>query len=602
MVLETGESRQLTSGLTYDSNPVWSPDGKYIAFLSSRGEKPHIYLIPVDGGEAKALTSLAQGASGGPVWSPDGKHIAFTAGPEKEPPKPEDPYRVTRHVYRFDAMGYLDNVIQDIYIIPIEGGEPKQLTKDYWNNTMPEWSPDGKEILFSTNMRPDSHRIPGGLRIMNIDGETWDLVYEWGGAMSGTWLPDGKRVAFVGTPIDSPGGTQGDLYVIDREGGEPECRTTGLDYCVGGGLQSDMPVMSFASRILLAEDGRNAYIKVQVRGTVQIYRVALSGPISWAPVIFGERSCTPLDIHENTLLYAVSTLNDPIDIYCHHMNGENERRLTRINEGLLKEFELPSVERLLFLSTDGIQVEGWIMKPPVEEAPYPTVLYIHGGPHSGFGHVYSFDFQMLAGSGFAVLFINQRGSTGYGDEFASKIIGDWGNLDYKDLMSGVDYAIEKGIADPKRLGCCGLSGGGNLTTWIVGQTDRFKAAVPENPVTNWVSFYGCSDIGPWFSVRELGGLPQDIPEIYRKCSPITYSHKCKTPTLLIQGEHDYRCPAEQSEQFYSVLKANGCVVEMLRLPNSSHTGAIRGPLKSRKSQNEALLGWMNRYVLGIKPE
>ena len=225
------------------------------------------------------------------------------------------------------------------------------------------------------------------------------------------------------------------------------------------------------------------------------------------------------------------------------------------------------------------------------------VLYIHGGPHSGFGNTFSFDFQMLAGAGYAVLFINQRGSTGYGDAFATKIIGDWGNLDYKDLMAGVDAAIERGLVDPDRMGVCGLSGGGNLSCWIVGNTDRFKAAVPENPVTNFVSFYGVSDIGPYFAAREMGGLPHEIPETYRRCSPITYAHRCKTPTLLIQGEYDHRCPPEQSEQFYSILKVNGCTVEMVRLPESYHTGSINGALKFRKAQNDALLDWMNKYVL-----
>ncbi len=239
------------------------------------------------------------------------------------------------------------------------------------------------------------------------------------------------------------------------------------------------------------------------------------------------------------------------------------------------------------------------MKPCIGEPPYPTILYIHGGPHSGFGHIFSFDFQMLAGAGYAVLFINQRGSTGYGDEFSTRIIGDWGNLDYKDLMAGVDLAIARGIADPDRLGCCGLSGGGNLTCWIVGQTDRFKAAVPENPVTNWVSMYGVGDIGPWFTPAEMGGLPHEIPEVYRRSSPITYAHRCTTPTLLIQGEHDYRCPAEQAEQFYAVLKAGGCLVEMVRLPTSPHAGSIHGRPMVRRVQNEVLLDWMNRYLLGI---
>ena len=328
----------------------------------------------------------------------------------------------------------------------------------------------------------------------------------------------------------------------------------------------------------------------------------LAGSESWAPVLSGDRSSFVQDLDGQHLLFAVSTLNNPADLFIADVDGSNERQLTHLNVNLLAERDLPTSEHLLFPGTDGVQVEGWILKPRLGEAPYPTILYIHGGPHSGFGHIFSFDFQMLAGAGYAVLFVNQRGSTGYGDEFATQIIGDWGNLDYQDLMAGVDFTIEKGIADRERLGCCGLSGGGNLSCWIVGQTDRFKAAVPENPVTNWTSFYGVSDIGPWFAVEELGGPPHEIPEVYRRCSPITYAHRCKTPMLLIQGEADYRCPAEQSEQFYTVLKANNCVVAMLRLPASTHIGSIRGEPILRRAQNRALLDWMNKYMLGIEPD
>lgn len=222
---------------------------------------------------------------------------------------------------------------------------------------------------------------------------------------------------------------------------------------------------------------------------------------------------------------------------------------------------------------------------------------MHGGPHNSYGNIFHFEAQMFAGAGYAVLMINHRGSVGYGNEFANATFGDWGNLDYQDLMAGVDSVIARGIADPDRMGCCGLSFGGYMSCWIVGQTDRVKAAVPEEPITNILSMYGTSDIGTNGFPLELGGKPHEIIDTYLRCSPITHAHKCTTPTLLIQGDADYRCPPEQSEQFYTVLKANGCTVEMLRLPWSPHMGAIAGPLPWRKAQNDALLDWMNRYVL-----
>lgn len=593
--LESGQSRPLTAGSAADTAPDWSPDGREIAFLSTRSGKPQIYRIAVDGGEAQAVTHLEQGVGGGPVWSPDGTTFAFTAT-RAQPIDYSKPYRVTRHIYRFNDMGYLDNALQDVYLIPAEGGEPRLLVHNDCMNSAPQWSPDGKEILYSISMFPDTHRLVEALAVVDLEGRSRMLVKDWGEASQGRWLPGGK-VAFVGTPAGRLIGSKSDLWVIDAQGGEPECRTASLLYPPGS-LQADMPAGAIGNPQFLVQGDRTAFLPVQKGGNVEIYRVALQGAEAFAPVVTGERSCMPVGVHENRLVFAASQLLNPNDLYAAQTDGSQEQRLTHLNADLLVKFKLPQVEHLSFKAVDGVNLEGWFMKPPEGQAPYPTVLYIHGGPHSGFGNIFSFDFHLLAGAGFGVLFLNQRGSTGYGDDFANQILGDWGNLDYRDLMAGVDHAVTQGLSDPDRLGVCGLSGGGNLSCWIVGQTDRFKAAVPENPVTNWVSMYGVSDIGAWFGAKELDGKPHQIPDVYARCSPITYAHNCKTPTLLIQGEADWRCPAEQSEQFYTVLKAEGCPVEMLRLPNSSHAASINGPVYIRRAQNEALLDWMQRYLLG----
>lgn len=601
--LETGESRQLTTGLALDTNPEWSPDSKQIAFLTTRGDKPQIHLIPVDGGESRALTGMPLGVNDGPAWSPDGKHIAFTSSPATESTDRTKPYRVTRHIYRSDGMGYLDDEGQDILIISVKGGEPERLTKDDSFNSELVWSPNGQEILFSAEMFPDSHRVHPVLKVVNLGGEVRELVGDWGYAISATWMPDGKQIVFIGNPLGLPYGSNENLWMIDSQGSEPECRTASLSIHVGGDVEEDMPIGPLMRpRILITKDTQTAYVQVQDGGTLQIYRVALSGPETWAPVVAGERSCIPLGMEDGRLVFAVSTIHNPVDLFTADVDGANERQLTHLNAELMEDWYFPTVEHLSFPGSDGVQVEGWVLKPSTGKAPYPAILYIHGGPHAACGHMFSFDFQMLSGAGYAVLYINYRGSTGYGDKFSTEIIGDYGNLDYKDLMAGVDFVIEKGIVDPNRLGCCGLSYGGYMSCWIVGQTDRFKAAVPENPVTNWVTIYGISDAGPQVTPEELGGLPQEIPEVYQRCSPITNAHRCKTPTLLVQGEYDYRCPAEQSEQFYAVLKASGCIVEMLRFPKSPHGESIEGAPIVRRAQNEALLDWMNRYVLGIEPE
>lgn len=594
--LKTGKSRQITNGKQRDTSPAWSPDGRTLAFLSKRGEKAQVFLLAMSGGDPQQVTSLEQGVGGGPVWSPDGSKIAFTA-PVKAQKDLSKPYRSDRNTFRFDAMGNLDNAVQDIYMLTLADGSVKQVTDDRNHNAAPRWSPDGKQILYMSLMPPGEFSFDGSVCIATLDGKTRNLTAGWGGGNAAEWLPDGKRIAFIGQVSGLPIGSKKDLFVVPAKGGKPENRSAEYPIGVGMGTRGEYP-SDAAIAFKIARDGKLAYVGVQDAGTEGILTVNLEGKPKWTPVVTGNRSCTLTDLGTRQMLFLEANFNQPPELKVCDLNGKNEKRLVTVNKEMLSDFKYPQVRRMHFRSIDSEMVEGWISLPTTGKAPYPTILYIHGGPHSGFGANFALDTQMLTGAGYAVLYVNHRASTGYGDHFSTAIKGDWGNLDYHDLMYGVDYAIRKGYADPDRLGCCGLSGGGNLSCWIVGHTDRFKAAVPENPVTNWQSFYGVSDIGVIFATEELGGHPHEIPEIYDKCSPITYAHNCKTPTLLVQGEEDYRCPAEQSEQFYTVLKANGCVTEMVRLPGSSHGGSINGPFAVRKAQNDALLGWMNKYVLG----
>jgi len=598
-----GAPRQGTHGAQKDRQPQWSPDGRTLAFTSNRGGKAQIYLLPVAGGEARQLTRLAQGVAGPPAWSPDGRWIAFAA-PPADPLDPSKPYRLSRSINRFDGIGYLDMQAQDIYIISVTSGDPVRLTDDDCMNNLPIWSPAGDEILYRASMLPESIEAAFvELRVVRPDGQMRRLVgQEWGRLRgSAAWLPDGERIAFIGSPKGSPIGAKSDLYVVDAQGtGAPENRSAGYLYGLGGKLQGDLPAEFFLlpPRLGVSGDGRTAYVQAQVGGEVRLLRVALAGAEDVTTVVGGERSCLLLDAGADSgqLLFAAADFRRPMELYLAASDGSGERRLTAHNDEWLAGWPAVRHEHLLFPGPDSVRVEGWLLTPANGTAPFPTILYIHGGPHGAFGHDFHSDMQMLAASGFAVLMVNQRASTGYGDAFSTAITGDWGNLDYGDLMAGVDAAIAAGLTDPERLGVCGLSGGGNLSCWIVGHSDRFRAAVPENPVTNWLSFYGTSDIGVWFSREELGGDPHEIPETYSRCSPISYAHRCTTPTLLILGEADWRCPAEQGEQFYTVLRANGCVAEMLRLPGGSHGGAIQGPPALRRAQNEALLDWMRRYV------
>lgn len=592
--VDTKHAKQLTAGTGKDSAPAFSPDGKKVAFVSDRSGKAQIHVISIDGGEARQVTRLDRGVAGGPAWSPDGEFLAFAAGPQGEARDPSKAYRVTRTVYRFDAIGYIDDVKQDIYVVGAGGGDARRLTTDARMNTNPRWTPDGRGLVYVTAFDPSSTFPWAFLSHVDLDGKVSDIAQPGGMTFGvGGFAPDGRLIFPVYQLADRPSGSKSELYATDLATGTYKCLTESLEGQVGGGLQGDTPAGPAVSlRTLVTADG-NAVVQVQVGGRVPLYRIGLSGDGPFTQLTPGDRACVPLATAANKVLFVASDFNQPGDLYL--LDGDQEHRLTNLNEEILGDVDLPEVEEVIAGGADGVRVEGWFLKPAGGTAPFPTVLYIHGGPHGAFGHTFHADMQLLAGAGFGVLLANHRASTGYGDAFAT-IAGDWGKDDYLDLMAAVDRAIETGLADADRLGVCGLSGGGNLSCWIVGQTDRFKAAVPENPVTNFVSMFGVQDLGIWFAQAETGGAPHEVPETYTRMSPITNAHRCTTPTLLVQGELDMRCPPEQAEQFYATLKLAGCPVEMLRLPGMTHVGAITGPLPIRRAQNQALVEWMDRWI------
>jgi dipeptidyl aminopeptidase/acylaminoacyl peptidase len=596
----SGATLRLTVSDSSNSAPAISPDGSTVAFTSSRTEKAQLWLLPLDGGEPRQLTDLPQGVGGGAVWSPDGRQIAFTGGAQEEPRNPDHPYRVTRTVWRFDGVGVLDDAVQDIYVLDVgdEGSEPCRLTEDRFMNTMPKWSADGRSLVYVASHDPDSHEFSSRLRRVDLDGTISELTPPDGLVMAHAPTADGRIVYVVGLEQDRLVGARPSLYVLDPASGRRTQRGGDVEGHIGGGIQPDHPAVTLGDgQLLLSDEEREAIVGAQTGGEVALVRVALDGDESHALVSGGARACVPIAIRGPNVLFAAYGFTDPGDLYVVDLDTGAEKRLTHVNDELLDELALPTAAPLHFSSCDGAAVEGWFLQPAGSSTPLPTILSIHGGPHGAWGASFHFDHLMLAGAGYGVLLVNHRASTGYGDAFATAIMGDWGNLDYADLMAGVDHAIDLGLADPDRLGVSGLSGGGNLTGWVIGHTDRFKAACPENPVFNWFSMYGTSDVGASFSPRELGGTPYEVEDVYRRCSPITYAHRCTTPTLFLQHERDFRCPAEQTEQFFTVLRVNGVPAEMLRFPNTPHIGSLIGPIGHRRTQNEALLDWMNRYVL-----
>jgi dipeptidyl aminopeptidase/acylaminoacyl peptidase len=603
--IESGEIRRLTFNDSTNSAPAISPDGSKVAFMSTRTEKPQLWLLPLDGGEPRKLTDLAQGVGGGAVWSPDGSRIAFTAGPQEEPRKPERPYRIDRTVWRFDGIGVLDDAIQDVYVLDAADheAEPHRLTDDRFMNSQPKWGADGQSLVYVASHDPDSYELMSRLRRVDLEGGITDLTEPDGLVVSHAPMSDGRVAYVLDFERDKAVGSRASLYVLDPATEKRTRRGADIEGHIEGAVQADNPAGRIGLGQLLLSDGdRDAITPVQNGGEIALAQVALDGDESHTVVADGTRICIPVSACAEKILFAAFGFTEPGDLYLVDLDTGEERRLTQLNEEVLAELALPTVVPLSFAGIGGAAVEGWFLQPAGSETPLPTLLSIHGGPHAGWGAHFNFDHLMFAGAGYGVLLVNHRASTGYGDAFATAIRADWGNLDYADLMAGVDHAIEEGLADGDRLGVFGISGGGNLTGWVIGHTDRFRAACPENPVFNWFSMYGTSDVGADFSVRELGGRPYEAEDVYRRCSPITYAHRCTTPTLFLQHENDFRCPAEQTEQFFTVLRVNGVPAEMLRFPGTPHGGSVIGPVGHRRAQNEALLDWMNRYVLGVAAE
>jgi dipeptidyl aminopeptidase/acylaminoacyl peptidase len=411
------------------------------------------------------------------------------------------------------------------------------------------------------------------------------------------WLPGGERIAVAGARDSALTIPNASLWRVDLHG-EAEPRTPAMIGTIGGMIHHDMPVWELTGgNAIVVLDEETALVTVLHRGSLEVWRVALAGEIAVKRILKGERSCIVLDARADAdaLLYAVTTLHSPTELWQSTLFGKREKRLTRFNDEVLTDWPDIRIEQFAFTSGDELGIDAWFMAREDCSGPLPTILFIHGGPYAATGHAFRYDFHLLASHGFGVLFANFRGSAGYGEEFSRAIMGDWGGLGFPDHMGTVDAAIERGLADPKRLGVWGPSHGGFATYWIVGHTERFKAAVAEAGTTNLFTSYYLSD-APETRARDLGGRPHEIPEIYRARSPIAYAHLCKTPTLLLHGEDDLRCPIGEAEQFCRVLRDVGCTAELVRIPDCHHMGDSCGPLSARRAQNAALLRWFQEHL------
>jgi dipeptidyl aminopeptidase/acylaminoacyl peptidase len=590
--------RQFTSGTTRDADPRWSPDGSQIAFTSKReGGVPQLYVMPVSGGEARKLTDCKEDVTQ-PAWSPDGQRIVFVArvrDPEysEEDEKKRAPRRITRLMFKLDNVGWTFDRRQHLFVVPADGsGEPVQITSGDFEDEQPGWSPDGAKIVFASARSDDWDITPSrDLQVMPSDGGDPVCITRTDGFCSApSWSPDGSRIAYLYEPgiFDEPRHTQ--VAVIPATGGERVVLTESLDRtCAPNFTGLREPIWEGNDSILFGtEDG----------GNVPLYRVAADGSAPPELVIDGDFMLTGYDAVAGQIVHSLHTPTSLSELFV------GDRQVTEVGGAFREARDLPAPERFAAISADGSEVEAWIMKPVGFEdgTKYPLLLNIHGGPFSQYGNKFFDEFQVYAGAGYAVVYSNPRGSSGYSEAWGRAIRGPasggpgWGTVDYEDCMAVVDEALKRfEFLDPDRLGVMGGSYGGFMTSWIVGHTDRFQVGISERAVNQFQSEAEESDFGPWFK-SEIGAYAWEAPEAYRQVSPSTYAKNIVTPLLIIHSENDLRCPVGQAEGLFSILRTLKREVEFVRFPVEGHELSRSGNPVHRVMRFEIILDWLGKYL------
>ncbi|HLJ58684.1 MAG TPA: S9 family peptidase [bacterium] len=605
-----GAPRQLTTAKGRDISPRWSPDGAQIAFVSDRGGDKQIWVIPIGGGEARPLTSGKMSPSD-LAWAPDGRSLAFVGKPPAAPESRDDSdvRVISRLRYKQDGEGFWDGRWKQIFIVAASGGDARPLTQGEYDHLFPAWSPDGTTLAYAANPDPNADLtntadvwiIPTGKIPPSAPARR--LTRGIGPIQSPAWSPDGSRIAYIGHDNTCWGATNWQVWVVPAAGGDPACLTADADRSVGHHIVTDMRAHPSSGGLTWSADGRRLFFMLGDGGSTQIASVAADGgPVR--PETRGDHELIGCSVAPRTGRVACVE-SDPLtpgEVAVADLGAApaSLRRLTDHTGPLLRTLALASPDRFEFASVDGWTVEGWVLRPAAAKGGrVPTILEVHGGPHAAYGHAFFHELQLLVAEGYGVIYMNPRGSQGYGQTFTAGTRHDWGGKDYQDLMRGVDHAIATyAWIDPDRLGVAGGSYGGFMTNWIVGHTQRFRAAVTMRGISNASSQWGTSDLAYMKGFWEYPGEPWESPEFYRERSPITYVRQMQTPTLILHSENDHRCPIEQGEQLFVALKKQGVPTLFVRFPNESHDLSRNGQPKHRLERLRHITAWFRTYLAG----
>jgi dipeptidyl aminopeptidase/acylaminoacyl peptidase len=584
--------RRFTTGRR-DGRPRFSPDGRWIAFLRAGDEdKPQLHVMPADGGEPRRLCEHPLGAEAF-AWSPDSSRIAYVArvpepgryGSDKDvPPEKEAPRRITTFQYRLDNLGFTNDRRPQVFVVDAltEGAEPVQLTRGDYEHGDPAWSPDGGTVAF-VSARHEARDEDAASDVFTVPAGGGDPVRVTATDLAVSrpaFSPDGGTIWFCGVPIDLAGRTTG-LWSVPADGSPPPERLTDperFDHepSFGGGV------------LPLLVDGQAVTTVSMWRGAVPLYRFPVDGSPP-QPLLDGERQVLDYDARGGVVAAVVSDATSAGEVVV--LKDGEERTVTDFGAPLARSASLRPMTELEATAPDGAGVHGWVLKP-AGTGPFPVLLLIHGGPFAQYGWTLFDEAQVYVGAGYAVVMGNPRGSAGYGESHGRAIVGDFGNLDAKDVLALLDAALDDPELDGDRVGVMGGSYGGYMTSWLVAHGDRFRAAISERACNAFDSFEGSSDIG-WLFVSQYNGTD---PERVAAQSPLAHVDRIRTPMLLIHSEHDWRCPVEQAQRLFVALKQRKVEVELLLFPGEGHELSRSGLPSHRIARFGAILDWWGRHL------
>jgi len=607
--LETKEISQWTHGKEKISSPLYSADGTKLAFLSTRDDKNQLYILSTKGGEAKKVTAFEKGVSSF-LWSPCGNKIWFSASvkegkkftdePEKEEKKKPEAYIVDKMKYKMDGVGLLPkDSYKHVGVLDLETEEITQFTEGNHMYGLQAVSHDGTKVVINVNRSENQDfEFRQSLYLVDVQSKEETVIIEEDGYFGGAVFSfDDKKLAFVGSEAAYKNATHTELYVYDIETNSREILTEGIDAPVGDYVVADHQQGPGAPSVIWTENNQ-LYFQVSTMGDVRLYVASLDGEMY--PATGENEHVYGYDVAQSGE-FALVTVSNPTSIgelYLHTIATGERQTLTSFNQTFENEVELVPAEAIVYKGAKEWDVHGWLMKPAgyVEGEKYPLIVEIHGGPHAQYANTFFHELQVLAAQGYGVLYINPRGSHGYSQEFVDAVRGDYGGGDYEDIMKGLDAVIaENSWIDTNRLGVTGGSYGGFMTNWIVGHTNRFKAAVTQRSISNWISFLGVSDIGYYFNDWQHGADMTDVETLW-KHSPLKYAKNIETPLLILHGEKDLRCPIEQAEQLYITLKQMKKEASFVRFPEADHNLSRTGHPNLRYARLEQITGWFNKYL------